>query len=175
MKLAGIKRIVVCGAVFFVLLSSAVVFAGSQKEEKVTTVTAGKEVSIEYTLRLEDKEVVDTNVGGKPLILTQGAGQIISGLEDALKGMRVGDTKQVTVNSEDGYGPVNPEALQEVKKDEIPREALQVGAQLQTEGPDGQVFNLMVAEVKDETVVLDFNHPLAGKTLYFDVKILDIK
>jgi FKBP-type peptidyl-prolyl cis-trans isomerase 2 len=139
------------------------------------TVSNGKEVSIEYTLTLDDKEVVDSNVGGEPLVLTHGSGQIISGLEKALEGMKVGDIKQVTVAPDDGYGPVNPEAVQEVKKEEVPPEALKVGSELQAKDPNGQVFNLTVVEVKDETVILDFNHPLAGQTLHFDVKILDIQ
>ncbi|MEE9543316.1 MAG: FKBP-type peptidyl-prolyl cis-trans isomerase, partial [Thermodesulfobacteriota bacterium] len=84
------------------------------------TVTAGKDVSIEYTLTLEGKEVVDSNVGGEPLVLTHGSGLIISGLEKALEGMKVGETKQVTVSPDEGYGPVNPEALQEVKKEDVP-------------------------------------------------------
>ncbi|MEE9542693.1 MAG: FKBP-type peptidyl-prolyl cis-trans isomerase, partial [Thermodesulfobacteriota bacterium] len=109
------------------------------------------------------------------LVLTHGSGQVISGLEKALEGMKIGEIKQVTVSPDEGYGPVNPEALQEVKKEDVPPEALKAGAGLQAKDNDGQVFDITVVEVKDETVVLDFNHPLAGKTLCFDVKILDIK
>jgi FKBP-type peptidyl-prolyl cis-trans isomerase SlyD len=89
--------------------------------------------------------------------------------------MTVGDTKQVTVAPADGYGETDPEALREVQKQLIPPDALKVGTRLQGTTPNGRTVYPMVAEVKTETVVLDFNHPLAGKTLHFDVKVLDIQ
>ncbi len=138
------------------------------------TITAGKKVSMEYTLRLEDKTVIDTNVGGQPLSYTQGKEDIIPGLEKEMEGMNVGDSKEVTVTPEEGYGVVNQEAFIEVNKTQIPEQALQVGAQIQGQTQEGQPLQGLVAEIKDDTVILDFNHPLAGKTLYFDVKILGI-
>ncbi len=138
-------------------------------------VSSGKEVSLEYTLKLDNDEVIDSNVGDAPLTYTQGSGQIITGLESALEGMQVGDSKHVTVKPEDGYGAVNPEAFQEVPKENIPPDALKVGTELIGRDAQGRVVRPRVAEVKDKTVVLDFNHPLAGKTLHFDVKILDVK
>lgn len=138
-------------------------------------VTTGKEVSVEYTLRLEDQTVIESTVGAEPLVYRHGAQEIIPGLEKALEGMAVGETKQVTVAPSEGYGMVNPEAFAEINKNRLPAGALQVGAQLRGEGPEGQPVFPRVVEVKAETVVLDFNHPLAGKTLYFDVKVTDIK
>lgn len=138
-------------------------------------VTAGKEVSVEYTLRLEDQTVIESTVGAEPLVYRHGAQEIIPGLEKALEGMAIGETKQVTVAPLEGYGMVNPEAFAEINKNRLPAGALQVGAQLRGEGPEGQPVFPRVVEVKAETVVLDFNHPLAGKTLYFDVKVMDIK
>jgi FKBP-type peptidyl-prolyl cis-trans isomerase SlyD len=132
-------------------------------------------VSLEYTLKLDDKSVVESNVGKQPLTYTHGTRQLIPGLEKALEGLTVGDTKQVTVAPADGYGEQDPQALQEVQKKLIPPDALVVGSRLQGKAPDGRMVYPRVAEIKDETVVLDFNHPLAGQTLHFDVKILDIQ
>jgi FKBP-type peptidyl-prolyl cis-trans isomerase SlyD len=157
-----------------VLAAPAALWAESPKGEEAT-VADGKAVSIEYTLRLEDKSVVDTNVGKEPFTYVQGSRQIIPGLEKALAGMKVGESKKVTVKPEEGYGEVNKEAFQEVKKELVPQEDLKVGAELQGRDSVGRVIRARVSEIKDDTVVLDLNHPLAGKTLYFDVKVLDIK
>src|SRR5215471_420633 len=138
-------------------------------------VSEGKVVSLEYTLTLDDKSVVESNVGAKPLTYTQGSHQLPPVLEQALEGMAVGDTKQVTVAPADGYGEMDPKAVQEVQKQMIPPEALKVGTRLQGKTPSGQMVYPLVAEIKDDTVILDFNHPLAGKTLHFDVKVLDVQ
>jgi FKBP-type peptidyl-prolyl cis-trans isomerase SlyD len=139
------------------------------------TVSDGKTISMEYTLTLENKEVLDSNVGGEPLSFTQGSHEIIPGLETALVGMKAGESKQVTVAPEQAYGEVNPQAIQEVPIDQIPPDARKVGVQLQGKDGQGRMVTPKVTEVKEQVVVLDFNHPLAGKTLYFDVKILDVK
>jgi len=89
--------------------------------------------------------------------------------------MKAGDSKQVTVAPEQGYGEVNPQAIQEVPIDQIPPDARKVGVQLQGKDGQGRMVHPTVTEIKEQVVVLDFNHPLAGKTLYFDVKVLDIK
>src|SRR3989304_9043460 len=148
---------------------------GEEKGEKVMTISGGKEVSIEYTLKLEDQSVVDTNVGGEPLVYVQGSHQIIPGLEKAMEGMKAGENRQITVKPEEAYGKVEEEALVEVDKKQVPPDAQKVGAQLQGQNEQGQVFQARGLEVKDETVLLDFNHPLAGKTLYFDIKVLNVK
>lgn len=137
------------------------------------TVSPGKAVSIEYTLKVDDK-VVDSNVGGEPLTYEHGAGRIIPGLEKALEGMKKGEAKHVTVPPKDGYGEHDPQGLQEVKKEMIPQDA-KVGTMLNGTRPDGRKVMVVVKEIRDKTVLLDFNHPLAGKTLNFDVKILDVK
>ena len=119
--------------------------------------------------------MVDTNVGSEPLSYVQGSHNIISGLQNALEGLKIGDSKQVTIKPEDGYGSVDQKAIMEVSKEQIPQDALKVGAHLQGQNDDGQVITAMVVEIKEQTVVLDFNHPLADKTLHFDVKIVDIQ
>jgi FKBP-type peptidyl-prolyl cis-trans isomerase 2 len=100
---------------------------------------------------------------------------LIPGLEKELTGMKVGGEKHVTVKPEEGYGPVNKEAFQELPKEKIPPEGQKVGAILTGQGPQGQPIKARVHEVKEKTVVVDFNHPMAGKTLVFDVTVVDIQ
>jgi len=136
-------------------------------------VSNGKVISLEYTLKLEDGEVVDTNVGKAPLTYTQGANQIIPGVEAAVTGMEVGQAKQAVVPPTEGYGDPDPDAFHEVPKEKLPQE-IRVGTQLHGKDSAGREIRPIVSEIKDETVLLDFNHPLAGKTLYFDLKVVNI-
>ena len=138
-------------------------------------VAQGLVVSLEYTLRLDSEEIIDSTEGKAPLTYTHGAQEIITGLEKELEGMAVGERKQVTVSPSGGYGEVHPEGRFEVAKDRVPVEALRIGATLQGEGPDGKPVYPHVAEIRDSTVLLDLNHPLAGQTLHFDVKVVDIQ
>src|SRR5205823_10799838 len=100
---------------------------------------------------------------------------MIPGLEKELTGMKVGAEKHVTVKPEDGYGKINPNAVQEVPKEKIPPNALKVGAVLAAKSPEGMVVPMTVREIKEKTVVMDMNHPMAGKTLVFDIKVVDIQ
>ncbi len=165
----------VCCSILVLATSHSLVLAEAPEGTSSITISEGNSISMEYTLTLEDKKVLDTNVGGKPLNFTQGSHQIIPGLETALKGMIIGESKQVTVAPEQGYGPINTQALQEVPLEKIPEKARKVGAKIQGKDAQGRMVQARVAEVKEQIVVLDYNHPLAGKTLFFDVKILDIK
>jgi FKBP-type peptidyl-prolyl cis-trans isomerase SlyD len=169
MNLYKLKQLLIFGFLLCVVTGS--VTSKAQSNE----VTTGKQVSIEYTLKLEDKSVVDSNVGAEPLTFIQGSHNIIPGLENSLDGMKIGDNKQVTVKPDDAYGSVNKDAVSEIKKDQIPQDALKVGAVLQGQNPEGQVIIARVVEIKEDTVLLDYNHPLAGKTLHFDIKILDVQ
>lgn len=174
MNRLNLKYLILVVFMLVAAVSVPVAQAESVQEVDTMTVSEGKEVSLEYTLRLENKEVIDSNVGKQPLTFTQGSQQIIPGLERELVGLAKGDTKKVTVSPEDGYGKVDPKAFQEVEKEKIPAEAQKVGAQLQGKDASGRVFRTTVKEIKEKTVVLDFNHPLAGKTLLFDVKVLKV-
>ena len=138
------------------------------------TVSNGKQVTLEYTLKLDDQSVVDTNVGGEPLKVTQGRHELIPGLEKALEGMATGEKKNVTVAPPEAYGTVDPKAFQEVNLNMVPADSRKVGTQLEGKTADGRKVFPRISEVKNETVVLDFNHPLAGKTLHVDVKVLDV-
>ena len=143
--------------------------------EGVIVVEDGKQVSIEYTLSLEDGTTADSNVGGDPLQYEQGAGRILPALEAQLAGLKVNDTKHVTLSAENGYGPINPEAFQEVDSGQIPEEARKIGSVLVASDGAGQQRPVRVHEVREDKVVLDLNHPLAGETLIFDVKIVAIE
>jgi len=138
------------------------------------TVSNGKQVTLEYTMKLDDQSVVDSNVGGEPLRVTQGKHELVPGLEKALEGMAVGEKKNVTVAPPEAYGTVDPKAFQEVDKNMVPADSRKVGTQLEGTMSDGRKVFPRISEVKNETVILDFNHPLAGKTLHFDVKVLDV-
>jgi len=131
----------------------------------------GSKVSIEYKLVLDDGTEVDSNVGGEPLEYEHGTGQIIAGLESALAGLAAGDEKQVKVAAADGYGQIDPEGYHEVELSQVPEGAREPGALLMAEGHDGPI---RVHEVKADKIILDFNHPLAGQDLTFDVKILKV-
>jgi FKBP-type peptidyl-prolyl cis-trans isomerase SlyD len=137
------------------------------------TVSNGKVIALEYTLKLDNNQVIDTNVGKAPLTYTQGAHQIIRGIETAVEGMRLGEAKQVIVTPEDGYGIRDLTALYELPKHKVP-EDITVGMRLRGKEPSGRIVQPVVKEIKDQTVLLDFNHPLAGKTLFCDVKVLDV-
>ena len=133
------------------------------------------EVSFDYTLTDETGNVVDTSRGKAPMQYVHGRGQIIPGLEKELTGMAVGGEKKVVVKPEDAYGPIDPAAFREIPKEQVPAEALKVGTMLLAQAPGGQGVPVRVHEIKEKTVVMDFNHPLAGKTLSFDVKITGVK
>ncbi len=135
----------------------------------------GRTFSIEYTLTLEDGSKVDTNVGDEPLEFQEGAGQILPALEAEIVGLQAGESTQVTLPPEKGYGPVHDEAYQEVEKEAIPEEARHEGANLIAQDEQGHQHQVRVKEIKDDTILLDLNHPLAGETLNFDVKVVDIK
>jgi FKBP-type peptidyl-prolyl cis-trans isomerase SlyD len=135
----------------------------------------GSQVALEYTLSDESGTVIESNKGKQPMSYIHGKSQIIPGLEKELSGMKVGEEKKIKIKPEDGYGPVNLDAFQEVRKDKLPPEALKVGTMLMAQGPQGQGIPARVHEIKDNTVIMDFNHPMAGKTLSFDIKISEIK
>ena len=167
----SISRLALSGLTMALLFTSGI----RAQDDQTVAIEDGSSVGIEYTLTLEDGTAVDSNVGGNPLTFTQGTGEILPALEEALLGAKIGDTKKVQLTAENGYGAVNPAAFQEVPLDKLPEDARVAGTMLMAGGPDGQEHPVRVHEVNEETAVLDFNHPLAGKTLNFDIKILSIE
>ncbi len=142
---------------------------------EVIVVEDGRSVSIEYTLMLEDGSTADSNVGAEPLVYRQGSSQILPALERALLGLKVDDTKQVTLPPEKGYGVVDPDAFQKVEAQVIPEDGHKVGAQLVSEDEQGNRRLVRVHEIHDDWIILDLNHPLAGQTLRFEVKVVAIE
>lgn len=157
-----------------VILFGSQLFAQSPAKGKAV-VQAGSRVSFDYTLTDENGKVIDTSKGREPMTYIHGQGQIIPGLEKEMAGMAVGAGKKVKIKPEDAYGPVDPRAFQEVPKEQLPPGALKVGTMLTAQGPQGESIPVRVHEIKEKSVVMDFNHPLAGKTLSFDIKITEIK
>jgi len=162
------------GVLVFKLLVAANAVAAEESKNNAV-IKDGMLVSLQYTLSGEDGKMIESNQGKEPLRYVQGQHNMIPGLERELTGMKVGEQKHVVVKPEDGYGLVDPRAVQEVSKDRVPPEGQKVGAILTARNPQGMPIPVRVVEVKEKTVVLDFNHPMAGKTLVFDVKVLDIQ
>lgn len=134
----------------------------------------GATVRFDYTLKDEAGAVIDTSEGREPLTYVHGRREIIPGLERELAGMRAGEEKHVVVQPADAYGPVDPGALAEVPKRMVPADALVPGTELVARGPDGESRMVRVKEVRAESVILDLNHPLAGKTLHFHVRVREV-
>lgn len=136
--------------------------------------SSGQTVRVHYTGTFDDGTEFDSSRGREPLEVTLGAGQVIPGFDQALQGMSVGESKQVHLPPEEAYGPHQPELVQQVERSQIPAEIeLAVGVQLQAQGPD-RTYLLVVTELDDESVTLDGNHPLAGKSLNFDLELVAI-
>lgn len=144
--------------------------------DRTLTVQDEMVVSLDYTLRLDDGQIVDSSAGQQPLDFLQGRGQIIPGLEQALYGMAIGDEKRVTVTPQEGYGDVDPDAFQIVPHGAFPPDLeLSPGMQLQARDEHGQVMPVYVSDIRDDGVLMDFNHPLAGETLHFDAKVVGLR
>jgi FKBP-type peptidyl-prolyl cis-trans isomerase SlyD len=159
----------------FLMLYWPAHLAAAEKSKNDRVVKDGMMVSLEYTLKSPDGKVMETSKGREPLKYIHGQKMMIPGLEKELTGMKIGGEKHVTVKPEDGYGKINPNAVQEIPKEKIPPNGLKVGAVLAAKSPEGMVVPMTVRQIKEKTVVLDMNHPMAGKTLVFDVKVVDIQ
>lgn len=133
-------------------------------------------VKVHYTGKLADGQVFDTSEGKEPIEFTLGQGQLIPGFEKGLLEMKLNEKKTVNIPKEEAYGEPRAELVQEVEKSQLPEEIKpEVGMGLVSKTPDGQEMNLVVSEVKEDTIVVDGNHPLAGKDLIFDLEVVEIK
>lgn len=137
------------------------------------TIENGSKVKFHFTLRV-DGDVVQSTEGEEPLAYVQGEGRLLPALEEELAGLREGDTKKLELPPERAYGSRNPEAVRTVSRSSFDEpNALQVGARVRGEA-SGTPFEAFVTDIGSEKVTLDFNHPLAGKTLEFDVKVVGV-
>ena len=138
----------------------------------------GDQVKVDYTGTLEDGTVFDSSTHGDhshPLEFKVGAGEVIKGFENAVVGMEIGQEKEVKIPPQEAYGDHKNELMQEIPRDKLPKDREpEAGMMLAMSTPDGRQVPVMISEVKDGTVVLDMNHPLAGKTLIFRIKLLEI-
>ena len=135
----------------------------------------GDKVKVHYTGKLTNGEQFDSSVGREPLAFTVGAGQMIKGFDNAIPGMEVGEKKTITIAPAEAYGEINEEAIIEFPRKNIP-DSLEIheGMQLQLQSEEGHPIPVVVKEIKDDVVVLDANHRLAGKELIFDIELVEI-
>lgn len=137
---------------------------------------SGDTVSIHYTGKLEDGTQFDTSKDRDPLEFSLGTGQVIPGFDKAVEGMAVGESKEVSIPPDEAYGQKHDQLVQDVPKTALPGDLTpEVGMRLQSQTPDGQVMQLTVTAVDDDTITVDGNHPLAGETLNFEIDLVDIK
>jgi FKBP-type peptidyl-prolyl cis-trans isomerase SlyD len=138
-------------------------------------ISEGRTVAITYTLTLDNGDTIDSNVDDEPLTYTHGTETLIAGLEKALEGLRRGDSASVHIQPEEGYGPVIEDALIEVPLDRLPPEGRTVGAQITAVSPEEHELTGVVTALTETTATVDFNHPLAGEALHFQVTIVDVQ
>lgn len=135
----------------------------------------GDKVKVHYHGKLRSGETFDSSEGREPLEFTVGSGQVIKGFDEGVKGMQPGEKKTVEIDVNDAYGQKQDEMVIEFPKNQFPAEMTpEVGAQLMMNNGAGQSFPVTIVEVKEETVMLDANHPLAGQDLIFDLELVEI-
>src|SRR5262245_45684447 len=135
----------------------------------------GKVVAVEYTLRLEDGKLVDTNVGAAPLVLVQGHGEVMVGLERAIAGMAVGESKRGVLEPAEAYGVVDPKRFVDVEISRIPEADRRTGAQVVMVDASGERRVVRIYEVRGDHVIVDTNHALAGNPIQYEVRVLRVE
>ena len=156
------------------MMAAGLAFSATCVMADGAAIAKGKRVKMDYTLTVDGQQVEST-VGKQPLEYDQGAGMLITGLEKALEGMKVDESKKVVVPPEEAYGQPNPDLVKEFDKAKMPEGMKpEKGLILEMTDPQGNAYPCTITEIKDKTVMLDFNHPLAGKTLTFDVKVIAV-
>ena len=136
---------------------------------------SGDTVKIHYTGTLDDGTEFDSSAGREPLEFALGGGQVIPGFDSAVDGMAVGDSKTVTIPPGEAYGERHDHLVQEVPKTELPQDMKpEVGMQVQSQSPEGQIMNLIVTEVAAKSITVDGNHALAGQALTFAIELVEI-
>jgi len=141
----------------------------------MSQVKSGDKIKVHYTGKLEDGQVFDSSRNREPFEFTVGSGNVIPGFEAGVIGMEVGQEKSITIQPEHGYGQRRDELVAEVTKDVFPENIKpEIGQHLQMEQANGEAINVVISNIDGDKVTLDANHPLAGKTLIFDVELLAI-
>jgi len=138
-------------------------------------VKSGDKVKVHYHGRLNNGETFDKSEGREPLEFEVGSGMVIKGFDDGVTGMSVGEKKTITIPFNEAYGPKNPEMIIDMPRNRFPKDMeLEVGMALAMSDGQGQQFEVVVTQLKEDSVVLDANHPLAGKDLIFDLELVEI-
>ncbi|MDE3124393.1 MAG: peptidylprolyl isomerase [Bacteroidota bacterium] len=138
-------------------------------------VKKGDTVKVHYHGKLEDGTTFDSSDGREPLEFEVGSGMVIAGFDEGVTGMQIGEKKTIHIPAEEAYGPVQEEMIMEFPRDRFPADMTpEVGMQLNMSNGQGQNFPVVIVEVKDTVVILDANHPLAGKDLIFDLELVEI-
>jgi len=140
------------------------------------SVKSGDTIKIHYHGKLTDGTTFDSSEGRSPLKFTVGSGAVIRGFDEGVKGMSTGDKKTITIPFAEAYGPEDPNMIIEFPKDRLPSDLTpEVGMQLTMNNADGQQFHVVITGVTDQNIVLNANHPLAGKDLVFDLELVEIE
>ena len=140
------------------------------------TAQKGDTVAVHYTGKLDDGEVFDSSRDRDPLEFEVGGGQVIPGFDQAVEGLEVGESREVRVEPEEGYGEPREDLVVDVDRDQFPAESEpEVGRQVQVQVAPGQNRVATITDIEDDAITLDLNHPLAGKSLTFDVELVEIK
>jgi peptidylprolyl isomerase len=138
-------------------------------------VKKGDKVKVHYHGRLTSGKTFDSSAGRQPLEFEVGSGMVIKGFDAGVTGMKAGEKKTITIPAEEAYGPKNPDMLMDYPKDRFPADMqMEVGMPLMMSDPGGQRFQVKISEIKEEIIVLDANHPLAGEELIFDLELVEI-
>jgi peptidylprolyl isomerase len=141
----------------------------------MTSAGSGNTVRVHYTGTLDDGSVFDSSRDHDPLEFKIGDGRMIPGFEKAVTGMNVGDTKTVKIPANEAYGTHRDELVVKVNRSHFPDNVVPVaGLQLSLKSPEGQIVNAIITSVEDEAVLLDANHPLAGKDLNFEIELMEV-
>ncbi len=160
-----------------ILLGAALlgIFSEGALAAEAAMIVDGKKVTLTYQLSVNGTLLEEAQLK-EPFTYLHGKNQIVPGLEKGLSGLRAGEQKRIRVPPEEAYGPVDPKAFQEIPKGKLPPGVQAVkGTLLEARSPEGLEQLVKIVEVKEKSVVIDFNHPLAGKELDFDVTVLRVE
>lgn len=158
-----------------ILLAGVLLVSGCGGESSPATAEDGNTVKVHYTGTLEDGSVFDTSVGGEPLEFTLGEGQVITGFDNAVRGMQVGQSKTVTIPVDEAYGQYRDDLVLVVERSQLPQEREpEIGQELYMQQANGSIITVVIIELTETTATLDANHRLVGEDLTFEIELIEI-